>query len=53
MDEYTVDIDELHDDAVVLAVPALRVLVFGRSLEDALNPSQGVDRFPARYQSPK
>jgi hypothetical protein len=37
MDEYTIEIDALHDDAVVLAVPALRLLVFGRSLEDALS----------------
>jgi len=37
MDEYTVEIDELHDDTVVLTVPALHLLVFGRSLEDALS----------------
>ena len=37
MDEYAIEIDELHDDAVVLAAPVLRLLVFGRSLEDALS----------------
>jgi hypothetical protein len=36
MDEYTVEIDELHDDVVMLAVPALRLLVFGRSTEEAM-----------------
>ena len=36
MDEYTVEIDELHDDVVILAVPALRLLVFGRSIEEAM-----------------
>ena len=30
MDEYIVEIDELHDDAVVLVAPALCLLVFGR-----------------------
>jgi hypothetical protein len=42
MDEYTVVVDELHvvvgelhDDAVVLAVPALRLLVFGRTVDQA------------------
>jgi hypothetical protein len=36
MDEYSVEIDELHDDVVILAVPALRLLVFGRSIEEAM-----------------
>jgi hypothetical protein len=36
MDEYTVEIDELRDDVVILAVPALRLLVFGRSIEEAM-----------------
>jgi hypothetical protein len=36
MDEYTVEIDELRDDAVVLVVPALCLLVFGRTLDEAL-----------------
>jgi hypothetical protein len=37
MDEYIVEIDELQDNAVVLAVPAMHLFVFGRSLEDALS----------------
>ena len=37
MDEYTVEIDELHDDVVILAVPALRLLVFGRSIDEAMD----------------
>jgi predicted RNase H-like HicB family nuclease len=36
MDEYRLEIDELHDDVVVLIVPALRLLVFGRTLDEAL-----------------
>jgi hypothetical protein len=36
MDEYTVEIDELHDHLVVLAVPALCLLVFGRTLDEAM-----------------
>jgi hypothetical protein len=37
MDEYTVEIDELHDDAVVLVVPTLCLLVFGRTLDEAMS----------------
>jgi hypothetical protein len=36
MDECNVEIDELHDDVVVLIVPALRLLVFGRTLDEAM-----------------
>jgi hypothetical protein len=36
MDGYTVEIDELHHNAVVLVVPALSPLVFGRTLDEAL-----------------
>ena len=36
MDGYTVEIDELHDDSVVLIVRALRLLVFGRTLDEAM-----------------
>ena len=36
MDEYTVEIDEQRNDLVVLAVLALCVLVFGRTLDDAM-----------------
>jgi hypothetical protein len=36
MDGYTVEIDELQDDLVVLVVPALRLLVFGRTLNEAM-----------------
>jgi hypothetical protein len=41
MDEYTVEIDELHDDVVIPAVPALRLLVFGRSIEEAMARASG------------
>ena len=37
MDEYIVEIDELYNDAVVLVAPALCLLVFGRTLDEALN----------------
>jgi hypothetical protein len=40
MDEYTVEIDELHDDKVVLVVPALCLLVFGRTLDEALRQAR-------------
>ena len=36
MREYAIEIDELHDDVVILAVPALRLLVFSRSIEEAM-----------------
>lgn len=36
MDEYSVEIDQLHDDAVVLVVPSMRLLVFGRAMDEAL-----------------
>jgi hypothetical protein len=36
MDEYTVEIDELRGDAVVLVVPALCLLAFGRTLDEAM-----------------
>jgi hypothetical protein len=37
MDEYIVEIDELDDNYVVLAVPALRLLVFGRTIDEAMS----------------
>jgi hypothetical protein len=36
IEKYTVEIDELHDDVVILTVRALRLLVFGRSIEEAM-----------------
>ena len=33
MDEYIVEIDELREDLVVLSVPVLRLLVFGRKAQ--------------------
>ena len=36
MDDYVVEIDELREDLVVLAVPVLRLLVFGRSIDEAM-----------------
>jgi hypothetical protein len=48
MDEYTVEIDELHDDAVVLVVPALCLLVFGRTLDEALKQARASIGFRLR-----
>ena len=33
---YTIEIDELRDNLVVLVVPMLRLLVFGRTLDEAM-----------------
>ena len=48
MDEYTVEIEELHGDAVVLVVPALCLLVFGRTLDDALKQARASISFRLR-----
>jgi hypothetical protein len=48
MDEYTVEIDELHDNAVVLVVPALCLLVFGRTLDEALRQAKASIGFRLR-----
>ena len=40
MDGYTVEIDELHDDSVVLIVRALCLLVFGRTLDEAMTRAE-------------
>ena len=40
MDEYIVEIDELDDDIVVVVAPALCLLVFGRTLDEALNQAR-------------
>jgi hypothetical protein len=45
MEKYTVEIDELHDDVVILAVRALRLLVFGRSLEEAMTRARAAIDF--------
>ena len=37
MDGYTIEIDQLHNDVVVLVVPALRLVVFGRTMREALS----------------
>ena len=37
MDEYILEIDEMHDHAVLLVALALYLLVFGRTLDEALN----------------
>jgi hypothetical protein len=37
MDNYSVEIEELRDGQVVLIVPSLHLLVFGRTLEDAMS----------------
>ena len=37
MDGYTIEIDQLHNDVVVLVVPALRLVVFGRTMDEALS----------------
>ncbi len=36
MNGYIVEIDELQDDLVVLVVAPLRLLVFGRTMDEAL-----------------
>jgi hypothetical protein len=48
MDEYIVEIDELHDDAVILVVPALCLLVFGRTPDEALNQARASIGFRLR-----
>ena len=40
MGDYTVEIDQIHDDSVVLVVPALRLLVFGRTLDEAMSRAE-------------
>jgi len=35
MDEFIVDIDQLDKGHVVLAIPSLRLIVMGRTLEEA------------------
>jgi hypothetical protein len=35
VDEYIIEIDQLEDSRVVLAVPSLRLIVMGRTLEEA------------------
>jgi hypothetical protein len=51
MDEYTVEIEELHGAAVVLVVPALRLLVFGRTLDEALKQASASICFRVRDTS--
>ena len=53
MDEYIVEIDELHDDAVVLVAPALCLLVFGRTLDEALNRARDSIGFRLRETGPR
>jgi hypothetical protein len=36
MDDDTVEVDELQDDVVVLAIPALHLLIFGRTVDKAM-----------------
>ena len=48
MDEYIVEIDALHDDDVLLVAPALCLLVFGRTLDEALNQARDSIRFRVR-----
>ena len=36
MDDYVVEIEELREDLVILAVPVLRLLVFGCSVDEAM-----------------
>jgi hypothetical protein len=53
MDEYIVEIDEMHDDAVVLVAPALCLLVFGRTLDEAVNQVRASIRFRLRETGPR
>lgn len=53
MGEYIVEIEELHDDAVVLVAPALCLLVFGRTLDEALNQARDSIRFRLRETGPR
>ena len=48
MDEYSVEIDQLHDDAVVLVVPSMRLVVFGRTMGEALAQVRASIRFRVR-----
>ena len=35
MDEHIIEIDQIEDGRVVLAIPSLRLIVMGRTLEEA------------------
>ena len=48
VDEYSVEIDQLHDDTVALVVPAMRLVVFGRTMDEALAQARASIRFRVR-----
>ena len=35
MDEYSIEIDQIEDGHIVLAIPSLRMIVIGRTVEEA------------------
>ena len=53
MHEYILEIDELHDDAVVLILPALCLLVYGRTLDEALNQMRASIGYRLRDTGPR
>lgn len=46
------EIDELHDDTVVVVAPALCLLVFGRTLDEALNQARASIGYRLRETAP-
>ena len=52
MDEYIVEIDALDDDTVVVVAPALCLLVFGRTLDEALNQARASIGYRLRETAP-
>jgi hypothetical protein len=52
MDEYIVEIDELDDDIVVVVAPALCLLVFGRTLDEALYQARASIGYRLRETAP-
>ena len=45
LDGYRVEIEQIDHQRVVLAIPALRLLVLGRSLDDALERARAAIGF--------
>ena len=53
MDDYVVEIDELREDLVVLAVPVLRLLVFGRTIDEAMTRAKSSIAFRLLENGPR
>jgi hypothetical protein len=53
MDDYVVEIEVLREDLVVLAVPVLRLLVYGRSLDEAVTRARSSIAFRLLENGPR